>query len=965
MWSCSPKLKGKSLTYDVTLRFQNSSLSCEKSIFASASSLFKQIFDAVESGGNPECSLLPAIKVCSNSGSVFIDLEESYEAFEAIHRYLHNPVFEVDLSLLPSVCKITKKYQFHSWRTFGELLAKSISLENIGEVCPLVIFSCDQVNASPFIEDATSQELASAARSFLISNADAIASSQTGQLSARLFIDVIEGPQSPQHESCCDVGPFNDADDWALSERVLFYCSRRIQDREPLNEGNCGTFEDKAARRLNNRIHAPASDTVTDEIRMTISDAQLVNFGKSPSSQLSLTASETGEQKQVAEVGRQMSGGIEVVLETPSSPPSSVQPMSPVPLQPNRLAFFADKETCLLARTSLGAGAISIHLGKLEGRLVSISLKRRRAPSGPGSSASSSVAGGGGVAYSTTISFPTSIVLPPSPPPVNTTSTTVVMPSTNSTLAVASRRPAYPVRLGVFLEPLRYDHYSDECSPSGCIHRRGSILRSFGCLPTPLLEARSAAGACVICSTIEDGDDEESRMMSHFILIAGGTSQNRCLSSTELLCISRPFGEVDSSTGRRASVISANSDFESVSNFGGYGSVSLTAQSGPAMRSPRGRLALAALGKDCVYACGGCDGTNDLATVECLSFDSKAEYYKKWRFVSSMQQERSCCAVATWADESRIVVMGGQCEGSPLSSVEVYCPDSDRWLSLPPMSEARSQLCAASLSQRNLIVAVGGVSETASTPSTQPFKTSIPSIIECTEFSPSGEAYDPRCAHWIRLPELLNRGPLIGAALVPLSSSSGRLLLIGGSDGLSTITQTQIFDSRTWTWLPGPSLSTGRASPCAVSLTPPSTLPTIAVSSGVPCIAVIGGYNLAAGGFLNSVEIVGVAGSSGQISPLNVPSSTPPRVAAFASASGVSAGTAVTPLCIPAHQDTSPPLSPPSPSLSRIRDSVPLLTSLRSEWSSVGDLLVKSALENNGDEDGGAKVVFFYGLTNG
>eukprot|EP00108_Taenia_solium_P004229 TsM_000948700 transcript=TsM_000948700 gene=TsM_000948700 len=463
-----------------------------------------------------------------------------------------------------------------------------------------------------------------------------------------------------------------------------------------------------------------------------------------------------------------------------------------------------------------------------------------------------------------------------------------------------------------------HDHYPDECSPSGCIHRGGSILRSFGCLQTPLLEARSTAGACIICSTIEDGEDEESRMMCHFILIAGGTSQDRCLSSTEILRISRPFNEVDSSTGRRASVLSANSDFDSASNFGGYGSVSLTTQPGPVMRSPRGRLALAALEKaSCVYACGGCDGNNDLATVECLSFDSKAEYYKRWRFVSSMQQERSCCAVATWADESRIVVMGGQCEGSPLSSVEVYHPESDIWLSLPPMSEARSQLCAASLSQRNLIVAVGGVSETASTPSTQPFKTSIPNIIEGTEFSPSGEAYDPRCAHWIRLPELLNRSPLIGAALVPLSPSSGRLLLIGGSDGLSTITQTQIFDSRTWSWLPGPSLSTGRASPCAVSLTPPSTQSTTAVSSGVPCIAVIGGYNLAAGGFLNSVEIVGMAGSSGEISPLNVPSSTSPRVSAFAPALGVSAGIAMTPLCIPAHQDASPPVSPPSPSQSR------------------------------------------------
>ncbi|CDS36906.1 influenza virus NS1A binding protein [Echinococcus multilocularis] len=914
MWSCSPKLKGNALTYNVIFRFPNSSFSCEKLIFGSASYLFKQIFDAVESDSNLGCLLWPAVKVCSYAGNILIDLEEAPEAFEAIHQYLHDPSFEIDFSLLPSVCKIAKKYQFYAWRTFGEILAKSISLENIGEICPLVILSSDQTNASSFIEDVTSQELAAATRSFLTSNADAIASSQTGQLSARLFIDVIEGLQSPQHESSYDVGPFNDTDDWILSERVLFYCSRRIQDREPLDKGNCVTFEDNATRRLNNKIHAPASDTVTDEIRMTISDTQLMNFDKFPLlSQLSLS-SEPGEQVQVAEVGQQMSSGNEAVLGTPSPTPP-LQPMSPLALPPSRPAFSADMETCVLAKTSLGAGPISIHLGKLKGRLVSISMKRRRAPSGPGSSASSSVVGGGGAAHSTTISLPTSIVLPPSPPPVNTSTTTVVIPSTISTLAAASRHRSPLAQLGAFLEPLHYDYYPHECSSSGCIHRRDSILRSFGCLSTLLLESRSAAGACTIYSTIEDGEDEASRTMSHFILVAGGTSYDRCLNSTEILRISRPLSEVDSFEDRRASVISANSDFESVSNFGGYGSVSLTTQSGPAMHSSRGRLAVAALEKaSCAYACGGCDGNNDLATVECLSFDSKIEHYKKWRFVNSMQQERSCCAVATLADESRIVVMGGQCEGSPLSSVEVYYPDSDKWLNLPSMSEGRSQLCAASLSQRNLIVAVGGVSETASTPSTHPFNTSIPNVVECTEFSPSGEAYDPRCAHWIRLPKLLIRGPLIGAALVPLSPSSGRLLLIGGSDGLSTLTQTQIFDSRTWSWLPGPSLSIGRASPCAVSLTPPSIQSTIAVSLGVPCIAVIGGYNLSAGGFLNSVEIIGVTGSSGQISPLNVPSSTSPKAFTFAPVPGVSADNTMTPLRIPAHHDTSPPVSPPPPS---------------------------------------------------
>lgn len=161
----------------------------------------------------------------------------------------------------------------------------------------------------------------------------------------------------------------------------------------------------------------------------------------------------------------------------------------------------------------------------------------------------------------------------------------------------------------------------EECSSTSCISRRGPILRSLGCLSTPLLEARCTAGACIISSTIEDGEDEASRMLCHSILIAGGTSLYRCLRSTEILSISRPVGgEVDMWKDRRCSVLSGNSEsFESVSNFGGnYGGyATLTSRPGPQMRSPRGRLGLAALqGVSSVYAIGGCNGNNDLATVE-------------------------------------------------------------------------------------------------------------------------------------------------------------------------------------------------------------------------------------------------------------------------------------------------------------------------------------------------------------
>jgi len=56
-------------------------------------------------------------------------------------------------------------------------------------------------------------------------------------------------------------------------------------------------------------------------------------------------------------------------------------------------ATSPDAETCLLARTNLGVGSISIHLGKLEGQLVSLSVKRKRSryPSSAASTVSSVV----------------------------------------------------------------------------------------------------------------------------------------------------------------------------------------------------------------------------------------------------------------------------------------------------------------------------------------------------------------------------------------------------------------------------------------------------------------------------------------------------------------------------------------------------------------------------------------------
>ncbi|VDD83138.1 unnamed protein product [Mesocestoides corti] len=962
MWDCNQKLSENGLTYDVTFTFHNSKFTCEKSIFGSASPLLKHIFEENQDCATLKRSVGIATATCPNTNTLILHIDESPEAFEAVHKFLHDPNAKIDDYLLPSICQLSKKYQFEEvWRVLGSRLAHLVSLENIGEICPLVFLA-----AGVDTDDPTANALASATRSFLVDNADTIACTQTGQLSARLFIDVTENPRCPDRDVFDITGSLayqsGFPDDWGLTELVLFYISRLVKYREPLDEGNSASFEEQVARKLTNKIHAPARETVTDEIRTSVirmericnhvPGARHVLCGM-PCKKLEFppllfcicAASQTeppafpltehprshfNRGDTLISLVFRFAIFLSPILQVPPSATSEAgdafqtqkshetNSESVTTSEAAANAVASDKETCLLAKTTLGAvihapcleallcvatapsrtvsvGSISIHLGKLEGRLVSLSVKRKPIPSASASvvpsSASSSVTGGCNM-FPCASSLLTSVVLPPSPPPNAAACCLNCAP--RDTIRCAKRRiiPTSP------LKPLRIDNQppNEEASPPSMFHQN-CVLRSFGCLPTPLLEPRSAAGACsIVASNTSGGDGEkegEEEESTHWILVAGGSSQDRCLRTTEFLCLKHSSWDAEWFAGRRGSIMSAISDIESASNPGAGGTVSFTCHPGPSMHSARGRLALTSLDDGLsIYACGGSDGNQDLTSVECLIVDpanpASSDASNQWRFVASLQQARSCSAAASLTARQRAIVIGGQLGGAPLSSVEAYIPDRDEWIYLPPMSEARSQLCAAALNTRNLVFAVGGVSETPNTPCTLPSHSFTFQSCELTELPASGEAYDPRCSHWIRLPELINRSPLIGASLVPISPSSvantlfvlsvmpGRLLLIGGSDGHSNMTQTQIFDSRTWTWLLGPSLSIGRVSPCAVALAP--TVQTWDASS--PCVAVIGGFNIAAGGFLNSVEVLGVtitSTSPGKISPLSIPSSTPPK----------------------------------------------------------------------------------------
>nr|VZI02759.1 unnamed protein product [Spirometra erinaceieuropaei] len=910
MWVCqSLSHPQPAVKHNVIFKLRNSSCSCDQSLFSSASKLLKAIFESHSPDKNLGSSLGIKIKDSISPDEIVVSLEESPEAFGAIHQFLHNPDFEIDVALLPSACQLAKKLEFSgAWCIFARRLLASITLDNIGEICPLVLF--DPKNAVKGINterSALENSLSDAALRFIRENADSIACSQTGQLSACLYVDVIipapaSQPTTPPVNSDEDAFVPSDpgdlsADqltDWQLTDCVLHAFVDQENSRDTVKESGY-----KPA----SKTQAAAKDTVTDEIRLTLTEAQLLKSKGQRLSQYSLSSCASNGN------------------EAAESAPSPQIPVTP------------DTETCLLAKTSLGVGSISIHLGKLEGRLVSLSVKRvleqqqqqqqsRRQPSTPSTATVSSFSRTSSISEASSRHHQgTSVILPPSPVLSRNGNVTEAPtspleaisqpsgPDEQMTIVADDGRAANLVRL------CSEGSSSSSYAVSSPLRRsRCSVLRSVGCLRNRLSLARSAAGACSVSSPAvtpplllprlareeeaeeEDAADSDVQQQQQqqcygnsTILLAGGYTQNGCLDSVELLnfsCV--PSGGSKDVRGLSVGMPVVDgqqtppylSDSASTPDSGDGPELDFCSLPGPRMHCARGRLALTTTAGlfgegDCVFACGGSDGSKDLNSVECISTTALARWMQhqasaadatsvsqesigedggvvggsrdEWRLLASLQQARSCAAAAV-IEGARVVVLGGQVSGQPLSSVEVYEVERNEWFYLPQMLEARTQLCSASVPSRNLVLAVGGISNAAGGTFVAPPQPTFESDFH--GLSVSAEALDCRCSRWFRLPEPISRGSLIGSTLVPLPSSSGRVMLIGGSDGHAALTQTQIFDLRAWTWLSGPSLAVGRFSPSAVLLSS---------SFSGPSIAVIGGYNVAAGGFLNSVEVVSMS----------------------------------------------------------------------------------------------------------
>jgi Kelch motif len=170
------------------------------------------------------------------------------------------------------------------------------------------------------------------------------------------------------------------------------------------------------------------------------------------------------------------------------------------------------------------------------------------------------------------------------------------------------------------------------------------------------------------------------------------------------------------------------------------------------MPTARDSLGAAQASNGLIYAVGGFDGTNVLATVESYNITTNS-----WSTAPPLNVARRDLGVAAGLD-GRIYAAGGSTVTEvPLSTFERFDPATNSWTTLPPMPTARTRLALVTGVDGH-IYAIGGDDGT----------TALSTV----------EAFDPVSNTWSTVASL-------PAPRTALAGADGAIFAIGGSDTLA------------------------------------------------------------------------------------------------------------------------------------------------------------------------------------
>lgn len=150
---------------------------------------------------------------------------------------------------------------------------------------------------------------------------------------------------------------------------------------------------------------------------------------------------------------------------------------------------------------------------------------------------------------------------------------------------------------------------------------------------------------------------------------------------------------------------------------------------------------------------------------------------------------------ATLLPDGRVLVAGGTgADGSALSSAEIYDPVFDYWAPIGGMVSARSGHQARALDDGRIVLSGGGVA---------------PGSPALEVFDPADESFSTSVLQAVAQP----RGDAASVVL-----GDGRVLVLGGSDGLVPLATTEFYDPTTGLVSEGPTMTAPRAKFAATRL---------------------------------------------------------------------------------------------------------------------------------------------------
>ncbi|CAE7886092.1 kel-10 [Symbiodinium microadriaticum] len=255
---------------------------------------------------------------------------------------------------------------------------------------------------------------------------------------------------------------------------------------------------------------------------------------------------------------------------------------------------------------------------------------------------------------------------------------------------------------------------------------------------------------------------------------------------------------------------------------------SMTFSMGPTMGVGRSGCAVASLDERRVLVAGGFDGSRSLDTTELVD-----PVTLKVSAGPRMGTRRNACA-AVRLDAKRLLVIGGSDDASELDSTEVLDLEKMTFSSGPRMGTCRNA-CAASLIDSQRLLVIGGSDGGSDLDST--------------------ELLDLGSMTFSAGPRMSTRRNFCATALLQPGTSTaprGLLLVLGGSDGSSSLDSTEVLDVSKMSFQPGPNMGTWRSGCAAATLSSEQLL-------------VVGGFD--GSNHLDSTEVLDVKHMSFTLGP--------------------------------------------------------------------------------------------------